>query len=247
MKAVLAAEIGDQIVMTLTMTKIELAQAAADPQILADAVCGVFGETAQHPQEEADRADIAAPHESAASEESAVSEETPAAEEAPVSEGDKFRCKEIVPRGLSGSKESVLERVMEVLITRNEIPVRMAEVESEADYSFKAAMQSIRYDVLFGRTPESELQVDPEELMAQIKEDLIHEQKENYILTKIIELEGFEATPEELLAEAEAMARRQNTTVEMVQSFFGKDLTGLTGDVKKRKAKEFLYSLATEG
>ncbi len=60
-------------------------------------------------------------------------------------------------------------------------------------------------------------------------------------------LEGFEASPEELLAEAEAMARRQNTTVEMVQSFFGKDLAGLTGDVKRRKAKEFLYSLATEG
>lgn len=246
MKAVLAAEIGEQIVVTLTMTKKELAQAAADPQILADAVRGVCGATEQ-PREKTECACSAEPEEITAPEESAVPEESPVSEKEPVSGDSQFSYKDIALTDLSGNKEAVLERVMELLIARNEIPVNMAEIESEAEYSFKASMQSIRYDVLFGRAPESEAQVDPEEVMAEIKEDLILEQKENYILTKIIEMEGFEATPDELLAEAEAMARRQNTTVEMVQSFFGKDLTGLAGDVKKRKAKDLLYSLATEG
>ena len=40
------------------------------------------------------------------------------------------------------------------------------------------------------------------------------------------------------------MARRQETTLDMVKSFFGEDLHGLAGDVQKRKAKELLYQLA---
>lgn len=252
MKAVLAAEIGEQIVVTLTMTKKELAQAAADPQLLAYAICGVCGAIEQPQGEEecarsAEPEGTAVPEENAASEESAVPEECPVSEEVPVSGSGRFSYKDIAITDLSGNKEAVLERVIKHLIARNEIPVDMAEIESEAEYNFKASMQSIRYDVLFGRAPEPEIEVDPEALMAEIREDLILEQKENYILTKIIESEGFEAAPEELLAEAEAMARRQNTTVEMVQSFFGKDFAGLAGDVKKRKAKDFLYSLATEG
>ena len=50
MKAVLAAEIGDQVVVTVTMSKEELAQAGTAPVFLAAAVCeacsGVLTEVA---------------------------------------------------------------------------------------------------------------------------------------------------------------------------------------------------------
>ena len=43
-------------------------------------------------------------------------------------------------------------------------------------------------------------------------------------------------TPEELEAEAAAIARRQNTTVAELKRFLGEDLAMLQSDLKKRKA-----------
>ena len=44
-------------------------------------------------------------------------------------------------------------------------------------------------------------------------------------------------SPEELLAEAEAMAERQGTTVEEIKRFFGQDLSLLERDVRENKIR----------
>lgn len=48
-------------------------------------------------------------------------------------------------------------------------------------------------------------------------------------------------TDQELQDYAEAMARRQNTTMDMVRRFFGDDLALLAGDVRHQKAEEWIY------
>lgn len=119
------------------------------------------------------------------------------------------------------------------------MPVDEEALEQETEYTFMASMQSMRYDVMFGRAPAEE--IDPEEMKEQIRQDLIREQKEAVILRSIIEQEEITASGEELQEEAESMAKRQDTTLEMIRSFFGEDLKGLAGEVQRRKAKDFLY------
>ena len=67
-------------------------------------------------------------------------------------------------------------------------------------------------------------------------EAAVFEAKEPLVLKAIIAEQGIEATADELLAEAEAMAEREGSTVEMLRRFFGKDLRGLERDVLNSKA-----------
>ena len=63
------------------------------------------------------------------------------------------------------------------------------------------------------------------------------------VLKEIIARENFAVTREELEVEAEAMAQRQNTSVEMIKSFFGEELAMLETDVKQRKAMDWICGL----
>ena len=80
--------------------------------------------------------------------------------------------------------------------------------------------------------PEAELAEQQDALL----EAALLEAKEPLVLKKIIAEQGIEATPEELLAEAEALAEREGSTVDMLKRFFGADLSGLARDVTNRKA-----------
>ena len=56
------------------------------------------------------------------------------------------------------------------------------------------------------------------------------------VLREIMAAQTIPVTPEELEAEAAAIARRQNTTVAELKRFLGEDLAMLQSDLKKRKA-----------
>lgn len=65
--------------------------------------------------------------------------------------------------------------------------------------------------------------------------------KEELVMKALMTREEFSVTDQELEAYAEAMARRQNTTMDMVRRFFGDDLALLAGDVRRQKAEEWIY------
>ena len=80
--------------------------------------------------------------------------------------------------------------------------------------------------------PDAELAEQEDELLAAA----VFEAKEPKVLKAVIAEQGIVATPDELLAEAEAMAVREGSTVEMLKRFFGEDLSGLERDVLNHKA-----------
>ena len=81
--------------------------------------------------------------------------------------------------------------------------------------------------------PEQELAEQKDELMAAA----LFEAKEPLVLRDLTKKLDVTVTPEELLAEAEAMAERQNTTIDQIKRFFGEDLSLLERDVRENKIR----------
>ena len=83
--------------------------------------------------------------------------------------------------------------------------------------------------------PEMELEEHKDELL----EAAVFEVKEPLVLKDLAKKLEITVTPEELLAEGEAIAKRQNSTLDEVKRFFGKDLAFLERDVRENKIREW--------
>ena len=76
--------------------------------------------------------------------------------------------------------------------------------------------------------------------MEALQAEALRRAKEMLVLREIMAAQTFPVTPEELEAEAAAIARRQNTTVAELKRFLGEDLAMLQSDLKKRKAADWV-------
>ena len=81
--------------------------------------------------------------------------------------------------------------------------------------------------------PEMELEEHKDELL----EAAVFEVKEPLVLKDLAKKLEITVTPEELLAEGEAIAKRQNSTLDEVKRFFGQDLAFLERDVRESKIR----------
>lgn len=104
-------------------------------------------------------------------------------------------------------------------------------------------MHQMRYDTMSGGPihpfPELELEQQKEDIYAAA----LWEVKSELVMKDLIRTQAITVSKEELEAEAEAMAQRQNTTVTEIKRFFGEDLSMLEWDVKKQKAMMWVLSL----
>ena len=110
-------------------------------------------------------------------------------------------------------------------------------IQREIDYIELQMRHNMQYDTLSGggshMFPDQEL----EQQRDQIRAAALFEAKEPLVLKDLIAKQGFTVTDEELEAEAEAMAKRQGSTVEQLKRFFGEDLRMLERDVMEAKAR----------
>ena len=83
--------------------------------------------------------------------------------------------------------------------------------------------------------PDAELEAQEDALRAAA----LFEAKEPLVLQELTKKLDIAVTPEELLAEAEVMAQRQNTTVAELKRFFGDDLALLERDVRESKIRNW--------
>ena len=104
------------------------------------------------------------------------------------------------------------------------LTVPQEAVENELQLLILEEKQRIQYETLTGfavhLSPQEELNKKMEALQAEA----------------LRRAKAIPVTPEELEAEAAAIARRQNTTVAELKRFLGEDLAMLQSDLKKRKA-----------
>ena len=120
-----------------------------------------------------------------------------------------------------------------------DVEVAQEDVEEEL-YRIRADM---KHRMVYAQMTGAETHLFPEMELDQQKDALmeaaVFEVKEPLVLKDLTRKLGITVTPEELLAEGEAIAKRQNSTLDEVKHFFGKDLAFLERDVRERKIRDW--------
>ncbi|MBQ9315303.1 MAG: hypothetical protein IJ203_00630 [Atopobiaceae bacterium] len=120
-----------------------------------------------------------------------------------------------------------------------DIEVAQEDVEEEL-YRVRADM---KHRMIYAQMTGAETHLFPEMELEEQKDALVEaaifEVKEPLVLKDLTKRLGITVTPEELLAEGEAIARRQNSTLDEVKRFFGQDLAFLERDVRERKIRDW--------
>lgn len=134
------------------------------------------------------------------------------------------------------------EEQIRKFILNYELEVPQYYIDREMNYIQLEMRHRMQYDTLTG----GRLHLNPWGELEEMKEELyqaaFYEAKSDLVIKEIIAKQNFIVSKEELEAEAEAMAQRQNCSVDMVRQFFGNDLAMLEGDVKRQKAEKWILT-----
>lgn len=129
------------------------------------------------------------------------------------------------------------EQAWRAYVDAYDIDVPESAIENELQYLKLQMKHNMQYDHLSGGKmhlfPDQELEEQADDLRAAA----LFEAKEPLVVRDIVKQQGFSVSVEELEAEAQAMARRQGTTIDEVKQFFGDDLAALERDVLAAKAR----------
>ena len=117
-----------------------------------------------------------------------------------------------------------------------EIDVPESAIENELEYIKLDMKHRMQYDQMSGGGMHLFPQMELAEQEAELREAAVFEAKAPRVLKEIIAQQGITVTRDDLEAEAQAMAEREGSTIEMVKRFFGDDFAMLERDVLERKA-----------
>lgn len=124
-------------------------------------------------------------------------------------------------------------------VTDYEIDVPESAIENELAYITLDMKHRMQYDQMSGGGLHLFPQMELAEQEAELREAAEFEAKAPRVLKEIIAQQGITATRNELEAEAQAIAEREGSTIEMVKRFFGEDYALLERDVLERKAMDW--------
>ena len=120
-----------------------------------------------------------------------------------------------------------------------EIDVPESAIENELEYIKLDMKHRMQYDQMSGGGMHLFPQMELAEQEAELREAAVFEAKAPRVLKEIIAQQGITTPQGELEAEAQAMAEREGSTIEMVKRFFGDDFAMLERDVLERKAMDW--------
>ena len=123
-----------------------------------------------------------------------------------------------------------------------DIEVAQEDVEEEL-YLIRADMKHrMVYAQMMGEESHPFPDLELEQQKDALVEAAIFEVKEPRVLKDLTAKLNIVVTPEELLAEGEAIAQRQGSTLDEVKRFFGQDLALLERDVRENKIRAWACS-----
>lgn len=123
-----------------------------------------------------------------------------------------------------------------------DIEVAQEDVEEEL-YLIRADMKHrMVYAQMMGEESHPFPDLELEQQKDALVEAAIFEVKEPRVLKDLTAKLNIVVTPEELLAEGEAIAQRQGSTLDEVKRFFGQDLALLERDVRENKIRTWACS-----
>lgn len=148
-----------------------------------------------------------------------------------------------VPKDCTTS-EKTEEAVLDALTDLYDINVPQSRVDNEVKAMTLELYQKLHYEALCSGIYNYHIQQDIQEQMDTIKTEAYRQVKLEIILQHIIKDEQLDISEEELAEEAAAIARRQNTSLDMMKDFLGSDFGMLKSDLLIRKAINLICSNA---
>ncbi len=119
--------------------------------------------------------------------------------------------------------------------------IEVPEERIEQEYAMVRA--DMKHRMMYAQMSGGETHLFPDmelaEMEGELREVALFEAKEPLVLRDLAKKLDVAVTAEELAAEAEAMAKRQSTTVDEIKRFFGEDLSLLERDVRENKIREW--------
>lgn len=132
------------------------------------------------------------------------------------------------------------EEKLRQYVEEQELVVPPDMIENELSFLVTELQCRRRYESLAGG---GSLSYSPEELeaqMADLRAEAVRMVKTRLVIQQIIKEQNIQVLPEELEAEATALAARKSMPLEMVKGFLGEDFGMLKGDLKERKAIAYI-------
>lgn len=129
------------------------------------------------------------------------------------------------------------EEAWRTYVLAYDVPVAQEDVEEEV-YRIRADM---KHRMVYAQMSGGEVHLFPEKELEEQKDAIVEaalfEVKEPLVLKDLTKKLDITVTPEELLTEGEAIAKRQNSSLDEVKRFFGQDLAFLERDVRENKIR----------
>ena len=140
-------------------------------------------------------------------------------------------------------KNAVLAKVFEA----NDIDVPKPLVESELDSTLSEFDQQLRSQGLDLNTYMEYIGKNTKELRDELREEAEKKVKTRMIVTAVADQENFEVTDEEISTEIENMGKQYGIEADKIREMLGAQNIGMiAGDIKIRKAVEFMYDNAVK-
>ncbi|MBR1828539.1 MAG: hypothetical protein IJ781_03375 [Atopobiaceae bacterium] len=118
--------------------------------------------------------------------------------------------------------------------------------EERVEQELSLVRADMKHRMMYAHMSGGEMHPFPEMELAQQEDELreaaLFEAKEPLVLKDLATKLQVAVTPEELQAEAEALAEREGSSLEMLRKFFGDDFSLLERDVRDRKIREWALS-----
>ena len=145
------------------------------------------------------------------------------------------------------AENSMKNSVIEAVFNANDIEVPAPLVEQEIDNQISQFDQQLRAQGMDLNTYMQYLGKEPSEFREDIRPEAEKKVKTQMIVTAVAEQEGFEATPEEVEQELEKMAQQYGLEKDKLTEMIGpQNLSMIAGDIKVRKAVDFMYDNAVK-
>ena len=138
-------------------------------------------------------------------------------------------------------KNSVIEKIFEA----NDIDVPDVMVEEEIDSSLQQFDQQLRVQGMDLNTYIKYMGEDMESFRENIREDAFKKTKTRMLVAKIVDQEEFEVSEDEIKEYLEDMAKQYGMEVDkLVEAIGPQNIETVSGDLKMRKAIDFVYENA---
>ena len=136
---------------------------------------------------------------------------------------------------------NVLDTIIDQTAERFGIIVPQEKVENEAT----AMRMELQYRMQYRRLTSGNPYVDQEALQQElnaIELEAYRQVKTQLVLERVVKEEDLSVTQQELEEEAQAIATRQNMSLDMVKDFLGESLEPIRKDLLLRKAEEWILT-----